>query len=163
MPLLFRGQHRDEEVLLVSRQHPCILLKRLLLAALVLLVPFAVNVFVPVGLFLAVSIVLSLLLGLFILVATSYAWWNTTFLLTSERIVLLEQRGPFNRQFGEVHLQSITQVSHEIRGILETLCGYGSISISTGSSQGSFLIPNLADPYEIQQEIQAAVAGEEPE
>jgi hypothetical protein len=160
MPYQFQGQRSNEEVLVICRQHPFSLLKRLIFAGLVLLFPLLVDVFIPVGGVLAGSIVICLVLGLGLLWHAWSLWWNTTFLLTTERIVLLEQFGMFNREFAEVPLGSIVQVSHDVKGILPTLLGFGSIRVAAGAARDALVLPNLPEPYGIQQEIQAAMAGE---
>lgn len=89
-----------------------------------------------------------------------FSWQNSLLVLTNERVVQLEQRGLLHREFMECGLESIQQVSHEVRGLLGTLWGYGSIVVHTGASQKPFDIPDMPDPYEIQQEIQRALVGE---
>jgi hypothetical protein len=163
MPYQFRGQHRDEEVILICRQHPFVLLKSLLVAVVIFLIPFIVGIFMMVGDILAVTIIFALLGGIGVIGMAIYGWWNTLFLLTTERAVLLEQHNPVSRKFSEANLGSVLQVSHEIRGVAATLCGFGSVTLYTGGVQRPFVAPNLPEPYEIQQEIQAIVAGEKVE
>jgi len=160
MPFQFRGQHRNEEVLLVCRQHPFVLLHPMLVSTALFLVPFVIDIFFSTGLVLSVSIVVFFIAALVHGFLAWYAWQNSMFLLTTERVVYLEQRHLLHREFIECGLANIQQVSHEVKGLLHTLLGYGSISISSGGSQQPVVMRNLPDPYELQQEIQRAGAGE---
>ena len=163
MQYQFRGQHRNEEVLVVCRQHPFVLLHPFLLATGVFLLPLLVDVFLATGPVLSVSIVLCLVLGLVIGALAWHSWTNTVFLLTNERVVIVEQKGPLRRELAEIGLANIHQVSHEVKGLWGTMMGYGTISLYSGGAQQPLLVPHMPDPYELQQEIQAAVAGEGPE
>lgn len=160
MPFQFRGQRRNEEVLLVCRQHPFVLLHPLLVSALLILIPFGVNIFFATGWVLSVSVALCFTLGAAHGLLSWYAWQNSLLLLTTERVVYLEQKGLLHREFIECGLENIQQVSHEVKGLLHTMLGYGSISIQSGGSQQPLVMRNLPDPYELQQEIQRAAAGE---
>lgn len=159
MPYLFQGQHSDEDVLLVCKQHPLVLLHPLLLAALILLVPFFLNIFMSFNLFFGVVLLTSLLVALVVGGVAWYAWVNSILILTNQRVILLWQRGLVHREFTECTLGSIQQVSHEVRGLLHTMFGYGDIMIYTGGSQKPFLVPHVPDPYDVQQEIQRAALG----
>jgi len=160
MPYQFRGQHRNEEVLLLSRQHPFVLLRPFLIAGFILLIPLIVDIFVSFGPVLSTTIVICLLVGLIYGFLTWVSWNNSLLLLTTERVVQLKQHSIFNREFVECDLPNIQQVSHEVKGVMPTLWGYGTISVATGSSAEPILIKDMPDPYDIQQEIQRAVAGE---
>lgn len=160
MPYQFRGQHRNEEVLAICRRHPFVLLRPMLAAVLVVLVPLLVDVFVPTGVVLAVAVLACLVVGISVGLVGWYSWNNSLFLLTNERVVLLVQKGLLAREFIEVGLANIQQVSHGVKGLWATLMGYGTLTLSSGGSQQPLLIRDMPDPYELQQEIQAAVAGE---
>lgn len=162
MSFQFHGQRANENVLLVSRQHPIILFHPFLISLLILMIPFVVYVFVPLGLILSIVIAICLIFAVLHGVLAYYAWSRTLLILTNERILFLEQRGLINRQFVECVLTSIQQVSHDVTGLRQTLFGYGTISLYTGDSVASIFIRDIPDPYEIQQEIQRAASGDAP-
>lgn len=160
MSYLFHGQHQNEEVVLVSRQHPFILLHPFLISLAFLLIPFALHVFFYIATWLVVVWIICVIAALIHGGLAWYGWWNSVVLLTSERVVMLHQKGLVHREFSECNLANIQQVSHEIHGWVHTIFGYGTISIFTGGSQKPFELPNLPDPYVIQQEIQRVSVGE---
>jgi len=147
-------------VVLVCKKHPFVLLHPLLISVLVLLIPVLVYVFSPTGLLLSLTLIMCGSYALVHIFLAYYGWKNTILLLTTERVVFLEQRGLMHREFVECALSSIQQVSHEVHGVRQTLFGYGTIAVYTGGSQQPVQLRDIPDPYEMQQEIQRAAAGE---
>ena len=132
----------------------------MLVSGATLLVPFLANLVLNFGEALSIILVACLVFALIHAGLAWYGWNNTLFLLTNQRVVWLHQKKLLNREFSECSLGSIQQVSHELKGLLHTVMGYGNIQIHTGGSQKPFELPNLPDPYELQQEIQRAANGE---
>ena len=153
MPYQFQGQRQGEEVVLVMRQHPFVLLTPMLIAAAILLIPMAAYVLLPFGQAFDVVFVASVLASAGFAGSKLMAWWNSLFLLTSQRVVVVVQQGILRREMVECGLFSIQQVSHRVHGLLHTLFGYGTIEIQTAGSHLPFSIPNAPDAYEVQQEI----------
>ena len=160
MSYLFHGQRTNEEVILFTKQHPLVLLHSFLIVALIWLVPLVVYLFTNSSLVLSWVYIVAILAGAVKGILAWYAWNNSVLLLTNERVVVLQQKSVLHREFSECNLLTIQQVSHEVKGLFGTMFGYGNLSISTGGSQTPFLIPNIPDPYEIQQEIQRSAVGE---
>ena len=160
MPYQFQGQHKDEEVVLISHQHPFVLLRPAIIAVVFLWIPFLAYILLPAGQPLFIIIFVCLLLALSQLLRGWHVWYNSLMLLTNERLVLVEQRRMFHREFVECTLVSIQQVSHTVDGMLATLFGYGTISVYTAGSHEPFCIRNIPQPYELQQEIQRVSVGE---
>ena len=160
MSYRFQGQRLNEEVILFTRQHPFVLLRPFLIAAVILLLPLLVYAFSAlnsaVGIIILACIALAAAKGYL----AWFSWNNSILLVTNERVVQLEQKGVMNREFSESSLQAIQQVSHEVKGLLCTLFGYGTVTVYTGNSLAPFAIKNIPDPYDIQQEIQRAASGE---
>jgi hypothetical protein len=153
MPYHFHGQRSKESVRMMGKQHPFVLLHPLVGSVCILLAPFLVYMVSGNNSVLGWVVLLAVSLGMLHAGLAWYSWQNTVFLLTSERIVLLHQKGVLHREFSECDLSSIQQVSHEVHGLYHTLFGYGNIAIYTGGAQLAFLIPNICDPYDTQQEI----------
>lgn len=160
MPYNFQGQHRGEEVVLVSHQHPFMLAHAALVVAGIVLVPFLANVFLYVSTPLIIITATSWLTAVIAAYLYWYTWQNSLLLVTTERVMFLKQKGLFGREFTECALYSVQQVSHTINGIIPTVLGFGTLVINTAGAQAPFLIPGIPDPYDIQQEIMR-VAQEE--
>jgi uncharacterized membrane protein YdbT with pleckstrin-like domain len=162
MSYLFRGQRSNEEVILVVRHHPLILLRPILISVCVALVPFGAYIFLVVGSLLGGIAFLCWLYAFWHAGVAIYGWYNSILLLTNERVIVVRQRGILKREITECALDSIQQISHKVEGVLRTLFGYGHMEISLGS-QNSITVHNFPSPYDIQQEIlRAAAQGGHP-
>lgn len=158
MSYQFQGQRTNEEVVLISRQHPFVLFPAFLLVAGILLLPLlAFTVLLLSELLIGFSVV-CLVVAIIIGWRAWHSWNSSLMLLTDQRVVVLNQHGLFQREFTECSLFSIQQVSHKVKGILQTTLGFGTIFIYTAGSHEPFGIPNVPDPYDIQQEIQKLAA-----
>jgi len=160
MPYRFQGQHKDEEVVLICRQHPMILLRPALIVVALMWVPFLAYTVLAVGQLLAVILLFCLLLALGEGYRAWHAWHNSMLLLTNERLVMMEQRHLFKREFMECALGSIQQVSHTVEGVVATTFGFGTLSVFTAGAHDPFQLRNIPNPYELQQEIQRVGSGE---
>ena len=149
----FRGQRPGERVSLTLRQHPFTLVEhalKIVLSMLLLVLlyrlfghPYWVNVVAPIV----------VLATLFIGFRSWYGWWNTMLLLTTERVLFVEQRGIASRKMSEALLDHIQFVTHEVKGVAHTIFNFGDVRIQTAGAAEVLILRELADPYEIQQRI----------
>jgi hypothetical protein len=153
MPYQFRGQREDEEVVLMVRHHPLVLLHPMLLVVGIFLIPFFLYIFIALGTILFWTAFICLVAGITYAMIAAYKWYNSIMMLTTQRVVVVRQHGLMNREMSECGLASIQQISHEVKGALKTLFDYGEIQISIGNSQNNIIVHNMPKPYDIQQEI----------
>lgn len=146
--------------MLVTHQHPFVLLHRFVGSVLLFLLPFALQAIFATGWAVTVGLVVGMGWGVINLVLALYSWNCTLFVLTTERIIFLEQHGFFQRELVESALTTIQQVSHHVHGILPTIFTYGNLVINAGNAPQPIIIRNIPDPYDIQQEILEAQTGE---
>lgn len=160
----FKGQFKDEEVLLVFKRHPIVMRKGLILMMIAILIgalagmllsrsaetvdQFFVKFFTPVAYgFLAGSL------------ALFYYWigWHYSIcVVTNQRFIQFTQKGIFkSRSVNDIALTRILSVNYEIRGILETVLGFGTIIIQT--LVGDFIIAKVPKPAETQADIVIAI------
>lgn len=94
-------------------------------------------------------------LGLWLVLALRgvVAWWATTYVLTTERIVV--RQGLLARRGTEIPLESITNVLFS-QGALERLLGYGDVVVESAGSQGQSQLQDIPDPEAFQSEIYRA-------
>jgi uncharacterized membrane protein YdbT with pleckstrin-like domain len=81
-------------------------------------------------------------------------WWEAwvnyyldVWIVTTERIIVLEQHGLFNRTVAELRLSRVQDVSTQIKGLLGTMLGYGNVNIQTAGAENLFifkLVPHAA-------------------
>ena len=83
-----------------------------------------------------------------------YAWigWHfSVYILTDKRLIQVKQKGFFHRSLVDISLDQVTMVNYEIKGIQETLLGFGTITVQT--YVGELVIRDVHKPKHIQKEI----------
>ena len=160
MAYQFEGQLRDEEVVLIAKQNPIVLLKSFLICDVIILIPFAVYNAVGLTAWLSWLIPLCIIVSGMKAYSNWNAWNSSVLLLTNRRVLVVIQKSLTNRQMLGSGLEHVHRVTHEVNGILPTLFNFGSISISTDDPSTALVMPAVSDPFIIQQEILRAVFGE---
>lgn len=148
----FQGQRPDEHVMLVRNQHPIVLAPFFLWFIVTLVIPYLVVRFLSGQwqLWLLAVYIISAILWL---CRHLYAYFNSVSVLTSQRILNIDQRGFFVRRITEAELSRIQDVSTEIKGVFPTIFGFGNVAIRTASKDTLIELRNISDPYEVQQAI----------
>lgn len=95
----------------------------------------------------------SLILGIFLAFKTFIKWYFNAFIITNKRIVDFDQRGLFQRTVSELPLNKIQDIFYEIKGVKQTIFGYGTIEIIISGTQSKLRIRNVSQPQKIQQLI----------
>lgn len=70
-------------------------------------------------------------------------------IVTNYRIIAIEQKGMFSRNFAEHLIERIQDVSAHRKGILQTLLNYGDVEIQTAGEQERFIFNDVKKPEEI--------------
>lgn len=159
----FPGQHDDEEVLLVFRQHPMVMRKPLIfgLGAVVLaVVPFDFpQVYAYPWL---TSILTEILIGVPLLVLVWWfiawvGWWYSIYIVTGMRILEIRQSGLFNRRVSEWQLEMVQNVNYHIKGLQGVLFSVGDITAQTFS--GDLVMPKIHHPVRVHDQLMRIVHG----
>jgi len=135
----FEGQLEGEEALMLFRKHPVVMRKGLIVGALGLLIG---PLFVAIASYVKPELVpspteyLLLLLAGFVLAGvlffpTLMSWYFSVYVVTSHRFLQIVQKGFFERGVSDTPLRQIQSINHFVRGMQETLLGYGTIEIQT--------------------------------
>jgi membrane protein YdbS with pleckstrin-like domain len=85
--------------------------------------------------------------------ASVVRWWFTTYLLTTERIIV--RQGMIARSGTEIPLENIVNVLFS-QTVLERMLGYGDLVIESAGSQGQSRLTDIPDPQGMQSEIYRA-------
>ncbi len=67
-------------------------------------------------------------------------------IVTSSRIVNIEQKGFFSRTVSELEYMHIQDVTSDIHGIVHTALNYGDVNIQTAGTHGRFTFRNIPKP-----------------
>lgn len=142
----------NEEVLLTLRKNPNKLSKEILISIAVL----ALGI---LGLVFFISNYILFIISLTLLViALSYAlyhfliWFYDVYIITNIRIICVNQKSLFSREFIETDLAKIQDITYNINGIFATIFKYGTVKIHSNTGLNVEL-SDLSDPDEIQEMV----------
>ncbi len=154
----FADQFDDEEVLYVFKKHPVVMRKGLIISMLALLlgtIPGYITLefsYFYGGL--AGGVLLSALLFL-----PSWINWNfSVFIVTDQRFIQMTQKGLFSKSFVDIGLSKIQSVNYEVKGLQETLLGFGTILIQT--YMGDLVIHDVHHPSKINKKLNEILRNE---
>jgi uncharacterized membrane protein YdbT with pleckstrin-like domain len=149
----FDDQFDDEEVLLVFRKHPVVMRRGLifgLLGPLLGVLPVAVKPDLGFGFFFG-GLIAGCLIGLLIFAPSWIGWHFSVFIATDQRFIQITQKGLFHRAVADLGLAQIQSVNYEVKGLQETLLGFGTIKMQT--YVGDMVIHDVHHPARIQKDI----------
>ncbi|MBI5222781.1 MAG: PH domain-containing protein [Candidatus Magasanikbacteria bacterium] len=91
--------------------------------------------------------------GIFTLVRVIFIWKKNILIITTRRVVDIDQRGFFDKVISDVPYDQIEDVSGRIRGFWGTIFRYGSLVIQTGNGRVQIVVEKIKQPTYLQQEI----------
>lgn len=151
----FAGQHPGEEVLFVFRRHIIAMRK----GFYSLLIPFALSSIPPLiwqdRLELFLLPIGGLVLGLILFGYHFIMWYFTVYIVTTERLRQVTQRGFFGKDVVELRLSKIQNISYNVPGFTGEIFKFGTIIIQT--FVGDLIINKVENPDEIYNKLQDAV------
>ncbi len=149
----FQGQRPGEEVFLVANQHTWVLLPAVIVWLLLLSALGVVIWYFGASAVTSVAIAVVVIIGVLHTLYCLYIWKNGVFIVTSHRVIKIDQLGLFSRLISEAEIHRIQEISTEIAGPIRTMLNFGTVKIQTASTTGRVDLDNVPDPYNIQQEI----------
>ena len=149
----FRGQRPDEKVLQVVHRHPIVFFWPLLQATLALAVAIIIQIFFGFGTAFYTVAVLAAFFIFAVLFKIFFIFNNSFCLITSQRVISVDQKGFFNRIITETEFSKIQDVSNSTAGMIGTTLNVGQVIIQTAGKENKLIIKQIPDPYQIQQEI----------
>ncbi len=158
-PRYFDDQFDDEEVLYVFRKHPIVMRKGLIWSSIGLLVgPLYTLIMTyvhpdnpPSMGFFYLSFLVSLLISALLMFPSWMSWHFSVFILTNQRFIQITQDGFFNRTVADVPLRLVQSINYEIKGLEQTLLGFGTIIMQTFI--GDTRLHHIHHPAKVQRHI----------
>lgn len=80
-------------------------------------------------------------------------YYFDVWVITSERIINIEQQGLFSRKSSELRLNKIQDVTTGVHGFLGTVLNYGDVEIQTAGEEENFRFKTISDPYKVKSII----------
>jgi hypothetical protein len=160
----FKGQFEDEEVLYVFKRHPIVMRKGLIIMMIAILIGAVAGLFLSgnaetMGQFFSkffTPIGVGFLVGGIGLFYYWIGWHYSVCIVTNERFIQFSQKGVFkSRSVNDISLGRILSVNYEVRGMVETVLGFGTIIIQT--LVGDFFLTKIPHPAETQSKIVQAI------
>lgn len=149
----FDDQFDDEEVLYVFRKHPIVMRKGLVLGLfgpLIGVLPAAIDPSLGFNLFFG-GLIGGCILGLLVFAPSWIGWHFSVFIVTDQRFIQITQKGLFHRAVADLALAQIQSVNYEVKGLQETMLGFGTIHMRT--YVGDLVVHNVHHPAKIQRKI----------
>jgi len=154
----------DEKIIKVIRRDLFILCKKIILFVLLLILPLLFSYFLFA--FQPDLLAGSLAQAIFVLGASAYFlfiwlffffsfidYYLDVWIITSERIIDIEQQGFFSRIISEEKLFRIQDVTSEMRGVIPTIMKYGEVLVQTAGTQERFHFYQVPNPDDIRDTI----------
>ncbi len=160
----FEGQHNQEHIIKIVRRHWFNILQQYIF------IIFGIVLVVSFPFFLQLNnseiiftfwnsnnnpYIIPFLQSLFALLiwTTAFIIWIDYYfdvwIITSERIVNIEQRGLFIRQVSELKFSNIQDVTTEVEGLIPTVLNFGNVYIQTAGTKNRFHFRKVPNPYKL--------------
>ncbi len=154
----------DEEVVIFTRRHWFVLVTKYLFMFLLSLIPIIAyllfkNVFTSFDdndVWRAVVVLTASAYYLFIWVTifTIFVdYYLDIWIVTTHRIIDIEQKGLFNHQVAEQSLEMVQDVQSAVKGIFPTILDYGTVFIQTAGARSIFEFKQVGMPGVIARTI----------
>lgn len=94
------------------------------------------------------------LLGIWLVTFLEFTdYYLDVWIVTTERVMNIEQDGLFKRTMSEMHLANIQDVTSEVAGMIPTFFKYGQVHIQTSAEKLRFEFKNIANPDQVKETI----------
>jgi membrane protein YdbS with pleckstrin-like domain len=152
-----------EEVRHITRRHVLTMFPSLFLALILIVVPFFLMFLlfswgiIGVALFLV-----AVLIGISIALRTLLLWDADILIVTTSRLVDVDQRGIFARSVSEAPLEAVQDVSWSRNGIIQTIFRMGNVKVQTAGATANIEakdIPHAEAVHELINELRQRLAG----
>ena len=102
--------------------------------------------------------VLSQTVGWLLIIKTLYIWRRNLLVVTTLRIIDVNQKSIFNRTISEVGYDMMQNVTYEVDGVLATILNYGNLIFETIGSDTAYVFKRVKNPVRIQNIVIEAKA-----
>lgn len=164
----FESQHPEEKILLVLRQHALVNLQWIVIALVLLALPFVLFPLFPFMRSLPGSFSFFAVLGWCIFVF-AYAlesflnWYYNIYIITDERIVDVDFYSMLYKSVSEAKLEKIEDITATTSGVLGAIFNYGDINLQTAAEKREFEFLKVPQPAKVTKFLNELLLEEERE
>lgn len=155
---------KDEEIVKVIRRDFFVLFLKIMFFVLLLLLPL---IFFSLVIFFENDFMTQALSAPLLVLGTSayylFAWlffffsfidyYLDIWIITSERIIDIQQKGFFSRVISEQKLFRIQDVTSEVHGVVATMLKYGNVHVQTAGTKERFFFHEVPHPDDVRDTI----------
>lgn len=153
-----------EEVIYYLRRHWIIFAKDVIMIAVLALVPFAAIMLAdgaspnlmqgPIA-----GPLLTLLGGAYYLIiwlffiTTFVDYYLDAWIVTTRRVVNVEQHDLFHRTISELDLSRVQDVTSDVKGIIPSIFNYGNVHVQSAGSLERFVFEEIPHPHDVRKKL----------
>lgn len=163
----FESQLNDEEIVMVLRQHPITLVKKVAIILLAIFFPLLAAIY-PITDFFPASYQFAMTLGWYALtmgfaLETFLTWFFSVYIITDERIIDVDFISLLFKDISSAKIDSIEDISSKTGGILATVVDYGTVYIQTAAENPEIQFENIPQPAKVAAILNELLEEEEKE
>lgn len=92
--------------------------------------------------------------GLLLFLLMRYVDYHLDFwIITSERLISIEQKSLFSQRISEQEFGVIQDITSEIYGLVSTILNYGDVQVRTASERPAIIIDEVPDPHGVRRKL----------
>ncbi len=80
-------------------------------------------------------------------------YYLDTWVITTHRVINIEQKGLFNRVASELHLAAVQDVTSDVKGMVHTFFDYGHVLVQTAAEHTQFVFKDIDHPEKVKEVI----------
>lgn len=151
------NKRAGEEIVSVVRRHWIFLLGGAKIIAILLLAIIIFYILYVMGnISSSVFISAVIIFIIFIIITGAYylfLWKNDLYVLTTYRLIDIDQHELFRRTVTETELENIQEVTFKTSGFLHTIFKIGDVIVKTAGPKDDIILEDVPNPHLIQQDI----------
>lgn len=150
--MIFDGQREGEEVQFVFRRHFLTAKSGVIFLILMIMIGVGLTLLWPNNMMIFETFLALILVGVLGFLYSYMLWYFSIYIVTSQRIRQISQRGLFKKSVVDLGLDKIQSISYGVNGIRAGLMGYGTIVIQT--AVGDLVISMVKNSEKIYNDLQ---------
>ncbi|MFZ5438227.1 MAG: hypothetical protein ACOZAK_04205 [Patescibacteria group bacterium] len=163
----FDTQMDGEQIVLVLRQHPITLIKKVATILVMLLMPIILPKVSFVDFF-PLSYQSAMVLGWYTItlgfaLETFLVWFFSVFIITDERIIDVDFLSLLFKDISSAKIDAIQDISSKTGGMLATVVDYGTVYIQTAGEKTEIQFENVPQPAKVAAILNELLLEEEKE
>lgn len=142
----------DERLIRVIRQYPWMKLPQIIVCAVLFFLPFFL--LFPLFRYKWTGVAVFFLLLVFAVlvgIRELFIWRKSVFVVTTKRIIDVDQRGLLNREVSEMLVSTMQDVSFRQKGMFHTLFRCGTLEVQNAGAAAHLEMSHVHHPEEIQK------------